>query len=111
MKTTQTAILDGSVVWHNKAVISLTERYQRDLRRIFRRPPRRPTARSIIDRLGGNEIVAKRLSVSGSVVGNWRGFNKFPAHTYVAMRTLLAEHGITDVPDAMWTMTELKDES
>lgn len=63
------------------------------------------TATEIIDLLGGNVAVAKLTSTTPKAVSNWRGFNRFPADTFLVIKTELVRIGHF-APDHLWSMRE-----
>lgn len=64
------------------------------------------TVTDIIDALGGNEPVALLTSTTSKAVSNWRGFNKFPANTFIVIKSELMRIGAS-APDHLWSMREL----
>lgn len=63
------------------------------------------TTRTVLDELGGNIPVARMLRTDPKAVSNWRSFNRFPAHTYLAIKEALARRDCT-APDFLWPMTK-----
>lgn len=53
--------------------------------------------------LGGTGEVARMMGVRPQVVTNWRAMEKFPAHTYLALKDALDKKG-RDAPDELWRM-------
>lgn len=64
------------------------------------------TATEIIDLLGGNGAVGLLTSSTPKAVSNWRRFGKFPAGTYLVIKSELIRHGHT-APDHLWSMRVL----
>ena len=63
------------------------------------------TATAIIDLLGGNVAVGELTSSTPRAVSNWRRFGKFPAGTYLVVKSELLRHGHS-APDHLWSMRE-----
>lgn len=63
------------------------------------------TTRTVLNELGGNIPVARMLRTDPKAVSNWRSFNRFPAHTYLAIKEALERKGCT-APDYLWPMTK-----
>lgn len=63
------------------------------------------TTNEVIDALGGTGSVARVMNVRAQVVTNWRAMEKFPAHTYLAIKAALREKGKT-APDNLWRMSQ-----
>jgi hypothetical protein len=61
------------------------------------------TATAIIELLGGNVAVGLLTSSTPKAVSNWRRFGKFPAGTYLVIKTELIKHGHS-APDHLWSM-------
>jgi hypothetical protein len=61
------------------------------------------TTTDIIDLLGGNVAVARLTSTTPKAVSNWRGFNRFPADTFLVIKTELVRIGHY-APDHLWSM-------
>ena len=59
----------------------------------------------IIDVLGGNTAVARLTSTTPKAVSNWRGFGKFPANTFLVIKSELVRLGM-NAPDHLWSMRE-----
>ena len=59
----------------------------------------------IIDKLGGNPAVARLTSSTAKAVSNWRRFDRFPASTYLVIKSELLRHGHS-APDYLWSMRE-----
>jgi hypothetical protein len=62
----------------------------------------------VIAALGGSGAVARRFGMASSRVCNWQGSSRFPASTYCAFVTLLAEIG-KEAPASLWGMVQLAD--
>ena len=60
------------------------------------------STRIAIDALGGNQKVATLTGSTPGAVSNWRK-TKFPAATYVVLRTQLQRMGL-DARDDLWAM-------
>lgn len=67
------------------------------------------TASQIIDALGGNAAVAKLTSTTAKAVSNWRAYDRFPANTYLLLKSELVKLGHS-APDRLWSMRERKRE-
>lgn len=63
------------------------------------------TTEEVIDKLGGNIAVASLLRTNAKAVSNWRSFNRFPTHTYRAIKDALKARRCS-APDSLWPMTE-----
>lgn len=63
------------------------------------------TTSEVMDALGGNQPVADLTGSTNKAVSNWRGFEKFPSNTYVAMIAGLRAIGKT-APDSLWGMKQ-----
>ena len=61
----------------------------------------------VIAALGGNDAVAAHLDTTYNAVSNWRLRGRLPAHTYLAIRTLLKRRGF-EAPDRLWAMTRAR---
>lgn len=61
------------------------------------------TTAEVMNVLGGNGPVARLTSSTPKAVSNWRGFETFPANTYVAMTGALKAQGY-EAPDSLWGM-------
>jgi len=57
----------------------------------------------IIDMLGGNDAVAALTSSTPKAVSNWRYIGKFPASTYLVLKSELLRCGHS-APDHLWSM-------
>jgi len=63
------------------------------------------TTTEVMDALGGNAAVAEITNSTPKAAWNWRGFETFPANTYLAMTQALAERGFS-APPSLWGMRE-----
>jgi hypothetical protein len=63
------------------------------------------TADEVIDRLGGNSVVAGLIGVTPNAVGNWR-VRGLPPETFVALTTALNAIDLY-APPSLWRMREL----
>lgn len=64
------------------------------------------TASEVIDKLGGNSVVAALFAeLTPNAVGNWR-VRGFPPETFVALTTLLNAKGLY-APPSLWKQREL----
>lgn len=61
------------------------------------------TTAEVIQALGGYRAIAKITGRKDGAASNWGRFETFPANTYVAIRTALAERGLS-APDRLWGM-------
>jgi len=61
------------------------------------------TATEIIDLLGGNAAVAKLTATTAKAVSNWRSYDRFPANTYLLLKSELVRLGHS-APDHLWSM-------
>lgn len=61
------------------------------------------TTSDVIEALGGNPAVAELTGSTPKAVWNWRGFETFPANTYVAMTQALRTKG-KSAPASLWGM-------
>lgn len=57
----------------------------------------------VIDVLGGNPAVGELTGSNANAVSNWRGFNLFPAWTYLSITKALSAIG-KSAPDSLWKM-------
>jgi len=60
------------------------------------------STRIAIDVLGGNQKVASITGSTANAVSGWRK-TKFPAATYVVLKTKIRKMGL-DAPDTLWAM-------
>lgn len=67
------------------------------------------TTAEVMDALGGTGAVAVLTGSKPSAASNWRGFDTFPANTYVAMKAALEARGLT-APDSLWGMKAAAEE-
>lgn len=63
------------------------------------------TVSEVIDRLGGNSVVAAALGLTPNAVGNWRE-RGFPPETFIALTDLLNAKGCF-APPKLWKMREI----
>lgn len=63
------------------------------------------TTNEVIDALGGLAIVAEITGRKTGAAWNWQKFETFPADTFLAMTTALAERG-HDAPPSLWRQVE-----
>ena len=61
------------------------------------------TTDEVMDALGGTGAVAVLTGRTSPAASNWRGFDTFPANTYVVMTEALRALGKT-APDSLWGM-------
>lgn len=61
------------------------------------------TTAEVMDVLGGNQAVADLTGRKYNAASNWRGFDSFPANTYLVMTVALREKGCT-APASLWSM-------
>lgn len=62
------------------------------------------TSTEVIDRLGGNTVVASFTGVSPNAVGNWR-VRGLPPETFIVLTTALNAKGLC-APPSLWRMRE-----
>jgi ABC-type hemin transport system substrate-binding protein len=63
------------------------------------------TANDVIDKLGGNQAVAKLTNRKPNAVSNWRSFDAFPPDTFLVLTAALRERG-ESAPVSLWRMVE-----
>lgn len=63
------------------------------------------TTADVVETLGGIAEVAKLTGRKYNAVSNWKAFGSFPADTYIAMTSALAERGCS-APHYLWRMVE-----
>jgi hypothetical protein len=61
------------------------------------------TTKDVIEALGGTTAVAELTGRSYRAAFNWRGFQTFPANTFLKMRAALDEKGEL-APPSLWGM-------
>jgi hypothetical protein len=59
----------------------------------------------IIAALGGTAAVARLTSTTPKAVHNWRAFGRFPANTFLVIKSELLRIG-RSAPDHLWSMRE-----
>ena len=59
----------------------------------------------IIDLLGGNTEVGKLTASTPMAVSNWRRFDRFPASTYLVIKSELRRRRHS-APDHLWSMRQ-----
>jgi molybdenum-dependent DNA-binding transcriptional regulator ModE len=63
------------------------------------------STQAVIEELGGISAVARAMGRKYDAVWVWRKTNRFPAHTFLAIRALLAERG-KSAPPELWGMAD-----
>lgn len=63
------------------------------------------TIDAIIKELGGTFAAADIMGVSPQAVSNWKKKKKFPAQTYLPLKSVLKHRGL-EAPDALWRMSD-----